>query len=102
MIIGDPLETIIEMQDALIRIARGRTDCGRPLAAETARQEARAALVRLGISWSSAPKGSENPEFSVRDVRNLSVAPGLGRGEIHATIGDLDNPVKMPPQEEDI
>lgn len=37
--------------EALIKIAHGRTDCGRPLPAEDARQEARSVLVRLGISW---------------------------------------------------
>ena len=36
---------------ALKEIALGRTDCGRPLAAEVARQKARAALIANGIGW---------------------------------------------------
>ena len=36
---------------ALRRIAKGRGDCGRPLAAEKARQAAREALVDAGIGW---------------------------------------------------
>lgn len=41
-------------EDVLERIARGRTDCGRPLAAETARQLARRVLLSAGRSWSKA------------------------------------------------
>ena len=37
--------------DVAVRIARGRHDCGRPLAAETARQLAREALTKLGEDW---------------------------------------------------
>lgn len=39
-------------QDALKAIAAGRTDNGRPLAAEKARETARRALLALGMSWS--------------------------------------------------
>jgi len=41
--------------DALSRIAVGRTDCGRPLGGETARQIARIALIESGLKW-QAPK----------------------------------------------
>lgn len=37
--------------DALREIARGRTDCGRPLAAEVAREKARKVLISYGINW---------------------------------------------------
>jgi hypothetical protein len=40
-----------DLLEALMRIAQGRTDCGRPLAAETSRQIAREALVKAGVSW---------------------------------------------------
>lgn len=40
-----------ELAEALGEIARGRKDCGRPLAAEAARQIARRALGRQGIGW---------------------------------------------------
>lgn len=51
---SSPVETarrMIEMQRALAIIARGRTDCGRPLAAEVARQTAREVLSRFGSGW---------------------------------------------------
>ena len=50
-------ERIEVLEAALGEIARGRNDCGRPLAAETARQLARDALIRLGAGWSA--RGSE-------------------------------------------
>jgi hypothetical protein len=37
--------------DALKRIAKGRCDCGRPMAAEEARQLARETLIEGGVSW---------------------------------------------------
>jgi hypothetical protein len=42
---------------ALIAIARGRADCGRPMSGEDARQLARRALTHRGISWSASPRG---------------------------------------------
>lgn len=35
----------------LQRIARGRPDCGRPYAAEDARQFARETLIKVGLRW---------------------------------------------------
>ena len=40
--------------EAMRRIAHGRTDNGKPLAAETSRQIARAALVAAGELWTRA------------------------------------------------
>ena len=37
---------------ALAMIAKGRTDCGRPFAAEKSRQIARDTLLMIGESWS--------------------------------------------------
>jgi hypothetical protein len=42
---------------ALRAIARGRTDCGRPLNGEAARQVARRALNECGIGWGENPRG---------------------------------------------
>ena len=39
------------LREALQRVARGRVDCGRPLAAEDARQIAREALHRTDNDW---------------------------------------------------
>lgn len=39
------------LRNSLQTIARGRTDNGRPLAAETARQEARETLTALKVDW---------------------------------------------------
>lgn len=39
---------------ALRAIAKGRADCGRPLAAEKARQIARECLVAIGEDWRGA------------------------------------------------
>lgn len=44
----DPGKQII---DALRKIARGRTDCGRPLGGETARKLARDVLFDTQINW---------------------------------------------------
>lgn len=41
--------------DALVAIARGHRDCGRPLAGEYARQLARVALIDLGLTWAEIP-----------------------------------------------
>lgn len=38
--------------EALSKIAHGRTDNGRPLAAETSRQMAREVMVECGVQWS--------------------------------------------------
>lgn len=37
--------------DTLRKIARGRTDNGRPMASERARQIAREALIEWGVQW---------------------------------------------------
>ncbi len=50
-------EFIARLLDVAVRVARGRHDCGRPLAAETARQLARDALTKLGEDW-RLPAGS--------------------------------------------
>lgn len=52
----DAFATVAEFSRVLGLIAQGRLDCGRPLAAETARQMAREALHAAGRSW---PKGGE-------------------------------------------
>ena len=44
---------LVKMMTAVQRIANGRTDCGRPLAAEVARQIARAALIDVGEKLTS-------------------------------------------------
>lgn len=44
-------EDIGEMVIALKKIARGRTDNGRPLTTEDSRQTARAVLLKLGMNW---------------------------------------------------
>lgn len=44
-------EFLTRLLDVAVRIARGRHDCGRPLAAEVARQLAREALTKLGEKW---------------------------------------------------
>jgi hypothetical protein len=46
---------------ALGAIARGRADCGRPLAAETARQLARAAMIECGLQWPQARSAARAP-----------------------------------------
>lgn len=43
--------------EALARIAEGRHDNGRPLAAETARQAARDALIGIGRTWTRSVEG---------------------------------------------
>lgn len=43
---------IADMRSALVEIAHGRPDNGRPLAAEASRQVARGVLVKHRISWS--------------------------------------------------
>ena len=54
-IVADPIErTLIEHSaaiEALAAIARGRSDCGRPLGSETSRQIARMTLVAIGHPW---------------------------------------------------
>lgn len=47
----DAFATVAEFARVLGVIAQGRPDCGRPLAAETARQLAREALHAAGRSW---------------------------------------------------
>jgi hypothetical protein len=55
-------------RDALVetlkRIANGRLDGGRPLAAEDARQAAREALIAAGVSWRVPMTERMNPEES--------------------------------------
>ncbi len=49
---------------ALRRIARGRTDNGRPLSTEDSRQLGRTALIGAGLDWADGPvtkpKGSQS------------------------------------------
>ena len=40
-----------DFAEALAKIAQGRTDCGRPLAAEDSRQLARRTLLAHGLDW---------------------------------------------------
>lgn len=56
---------------ALSKIARGRTDCGRPIAAEAARQLARGALTDLGLDWTHVLKTHEEmrPAFEQLKAR---------------------------------
>jgi hypothetical protein len=42
---------VVRMYKALSEIAVGRTDCGRPLGGETARQLARNTLIEIGLKW---------------------------------------------------
>ena len=42
---------VAQLLDVAVRIARGRHDNGRPLAAEIARQMAREALATIGENW---------------------------------------------------
>lgn len=44
-------EVLDRFEFVLGEIARGRCDCGRPLAAETSRQMAREVLSRHGYDW---------------------------------------------------
>lgn len=44
-------EFITKLLTVVTRIALGRHDCGRPLAAEVARQLARETLTELGEGW---------------------------------------------------
>ena len=48
---AEAMESDRPLVDALATIARGRVDCGRPLAGEDARQIARRALIKVGHSW---------------------------------------------------
>jgi len=50
--IADAIHGHNELAVTLSKIARGRADNGRPLAAETSRQLARDTLVALGLDWS--------------------------------------------------
>lgn len=52
---------------ALSRIALGRTDNGRPLAAETSRQIAREAITACGMDWTNVLK--VHAEFEPRRKR---------------------------------
>jgi len=45
--------TVTTLYDALAEIARGRTDCGRPLGGETARKLARRTLLAVGWDWNA-------------------------------------------------
>lgn len=54
--VGDAFRISVAFGEVLGEIARGRSDCGRPLAAETARQKAREVLDKHGFSWPSQEK----------------------------------------------
>jgi hypothetical protein len=45
-----------DTRQVLKEIALGRKDCGRPLAAEVARQKAREVLTKHGIGWAEVRK----------------------------------------------
>ena len=55
--VSDCFKTAVCFQEALAKIARGRTDNGLPLARETARQIARKAMTDMGRSWSVSTPG---------------------------------------------
>ncbi len=42
---------IVILRCALVKIAKGRSDNGRPLPAETTRQIARRTLIDIGLDW---------------------------------------------------
>ena len=48
-------EIRVEMEKALVVIARGREDCGTPLAREVARNIARESLIKVDVRWSIPP-----------------------------------------------
>lgn len=50
-VVASATAEIVVMRLALMEIARGRTDNGRPIAAETARQNARDVLTALKVDW---------------------------------------------------
>jgi len=50
--VSDCFASAVRFQEALAEIARGRTDNGRPLGGERARQIAREALLDRGRDWS--------------------------------------------------
>lgn len=54
-----PADAVTAVVSALQKIALGRGDCGRPIAAENARQLARNTLIDVGERWAIAanPKG---------------------------------------------
>lgn len=56
--ISDYFATAKRFQEALVTIARGRTDNGRPLGGRTAQEVARLALIDRDRSWSV----SERPD----------------------------------------
>jgi len=53
----------------LSQIARGRADCGRPIAAEDARQLARGALIELGLDWSHVLKVHEEMQPAFEQLK---------------------------------
>ena len=55
-------ERLCEAVLALAQIARGREDCGLPLAREEARQIARKTLTELGLGWRSPNCSTENED----------------------------------------
>lgn len=52
-VVASALTEIAVLRSALKAIAQGRTDNGRPIAAESARQHARDALIALKLDWNS-------------------------------------------------
>ena len=64
-----PVSASDTIRDALIAIARGRSDCGRPLAGEVARQASRRALTAIGVDWRVT---GDVGRASRRDVRNAA------------------------------
>ncbi|WP_398470950.1 hypothetical protein, partial [Tardiphaga sp.] len=65
---GREAESLIRMAESLGQIARGRSDNGRPLAAENARQIARNVLIELDLTW---PK-VQPPRIKVKTALDAS------------------------------
>ena len=56
--VGDAFKASVRFAEVLRKIARGREDCGRPLAGETARQMAREVLDEQGFGWPPEKEGA--------------------------------------------
>ena len=66
--IGAAIDGHNKLAVALSKIALGRTDCGRPLAAEAARQLARDAIIESGMDWNHVLK--VHAEFALNAIAN--------------------------------
>lgn len=52
----DAADALARLRKTMKMIARGRTDCGRPLAGEIARNEARMALIDIDDDWQKSER----------------------------------------------